>query len=37
MDGASNNHLITEEENQETSREFCNVENQQIRSEINLN
>jgi len=37
MDRTSNNNLITEGQNQEASREFCNMENQQIRSEINLN
>lgn len=37
MDGTSNNKLITEGQTQEAMREFYKVENQQIRSEINLN
>lgn len=37
MDRTSNNNLITEGQTQDTSREFHNVETQQIRSEINLN
>lgn len=34
---SNNNNVITEGQTQETSREFHNVETQQIRSEINLN